>query len=233
MRGTVEALLGVHMMKAVVRSEARCRVPMKRKTRILLAGLASVGGAVVGAGMLHNRRPDRRERLYATVYSEPGYMGRYERLTWNGGKREVVPLNRIKLPRIGSIRLERLVYRFQPDVRLPNPYFLWHALTERLDPSDPEEGIVGFIAMHQLAGMFSMGLWEPVRESEARSGVRLWAGRPGYPLPARDRGGPSGEAASGGSPWRDVLANTPDLGPWSTRARYLELGYHGGSGARR
>ncbi|MGP3944511.1 MULTISPECIES: hypothetical protein [Streptomyces] len=201
---------------------------MKRKTRILLAGLASVGGAVVGAGMLHNRRPDRRERLYATVYSEPGYMGRYERLTWNGGKREVVPLNRIKLPRIGSIRLERLVYRFQPDVRLPNPYFLWHALTERSDRSDPEEGIVGFIAMYQLAGMFSMGLWEPVRESAARSGVRLWAGRP-----AHAPGGPSGKAASGGSRWHDVLANTPDLGPWSTRARYLELGYHGGSGARR
>ncbi|MCG0285196.1 hypothetical protein [Streptomyces sp. PSAA01] len=204
---------------------------MKRKTRILLAGLASVGGAVVGAGMVHNRRPDRREHLYVTVYSEPGYTGRYERLTWTGGKREVVPLNRMKLPRIGSIRLDRLVYRFQPDVRLPNPYFLWHALTERLassDSSDPEDGIVGFIAMHQLADMFSMGLWEPVRESEARSGVRLWAGRP-----ARDPGGPSGKAASGGSRWHDVLANTPDLGSWSTRARYLELDYHGGSGARR
>ncbi|MBO3679486.1 hypothetical protein [Streptomyces sp. NEAU-YJ-81] len=201
---------------------------MKRKTRILLAGLASVGGAVVGAGMLHNRRPDRRERLYVTFYSEPGYMGRNEKLTWTGGKREVVPLNRIKLPRIGSIRLERLVYRFQPDVRLPNPYFLWHAITERLDPSDPEDGIVGFIAMHQLAGMFSVGLWEPVRESEARSGVRLWAGRP-----ARDPGAPSGKAASGSSRWHDVLTNAPDLGSWSTRARYLELGYHGGSGARR
>ncbi|MER8158188.1 hypothetical protein [Streptomyces sp. NPDC094472] len=200
---------------------------MKRKTRILLAGLASVGGAV-GAGMLHNRRPDRRERLYVTFYSEPGYMGRNEKLTWNGGKREVVPLNRIKLPRIGSIRLDRLVYRFQPDVRLPNPYFLWHALTERSDPSDPEDGIVGFIAMHQLAGMFSVGLWEPVRESEARSGVRLWAGRP-----ACDPGAPSGKAASGASRCHDVLANTPDLGSWSTRTRYLELGYHGGSAARR
>ncbi|AQW50979.1 hypothetical protein ACIQPP_20865 [Streptomyces violaceusniger] len=200
---------------------------MKRKTRILLAGLASVGGAIVGAGMVHNRRPDRRERLHATVYSEPGYMGRNKTLTWTGGKREVVPLSRIKLPRIGSIRLVRLVYRFQPDVRLPNPYFLWHALTERPDSTDPEGGIASFIAMHQLAGMFSVGLWEPVRESEARSGVRLCAGRP-----ARDPGTPSGKAASGGSRWHDVLTNAPDLGSWSTRARYLELGYHGGIGAR-
>ncbi|AEM87446.1 hypothetical protein [Streptomyces violaceusniger] len=210
---------------------------MKRKTGILLAGLASVGGAVVGAGLLHNRRPDRRERLHVTVYSEPGYMGRNQRLTWTGGKREVIPLTRVKLPRIGSIRLNRLVYRFQPDVRLPNPYFLWHALTERPDSTDPEGGIASFIAMHQLAGMFSVGLWEPVREFEARSGVRLWAGRPGvrpgYPLPAHDPGDPSGKAASGGSRWHDVLADTPDLASWSNRTRYLELGYHGGSGARR
>ncbi|MFI0773468.1 hypothetical protein [Streptomyces sp. NPDC021212] len=192
---------------------------MKRKTRILLAGLASVGG-VAAAGMLHNRRPDRRERLHVTVFSEPGYRGRNKRLTWAGNAREVVPLNRIQLPRIGSIRLERLVYRFQPDVRLPNPYFLWHALTERPDRTDPESGIASFIAMHQLAGMFSAGRWEPVRESQARSGVRLWAGRP-------DRKAAPGEAAApGAQPWHDVLANTPDLGSWSTRARYLELGYH-------
>ncbi|WP_369244306.1 hypothetical protein [Streptomyces sp. R41] len=211
---------------------------MKRKTRIFLAGLASVGGAVAGAGLLHNRRPDRRERLHVTVFTEPGYAGRNERLTWTGGEREVVPLTRVQLPRIGSIRLERLVYRFQPAVRLPNMYIPWHALTERPDRTDPEDGVVSFIALHQLAGMFSAGLWEPVRESEARSGVRLWAGRPGYPLPAHDEGDPSGKAAPGeaaapgAQPWHDVLANTPDLGSWSTRTRYLELGYHDGSGPR-
>ncbi|TLS45387.1 hypothetical protein FE633_15070 [Streptomyces montanus] len=217
---------------------------MNRKTRILLAGLASVGGAVAGAGLLHNRRPDRRERLHVTVFSEPGYMGRNERLTWTGGEREVVPLTRVQLPRIGSIRLERLVYRFQPEVRLPNMYILWHALTERPDRTDPEDGVASFIAMHQLAGTFSVGLWEPVRESEARSGVRLWAGRPGCPLPAHDEGDPSdkadpgkaaasGEAAAPGvQTWHDVLANTPDLGSWSTRTRYLELGYHDGSSPR-
>jgi hypothetical protein len=223
---------------------------MKRKTRILLAGLASVGGAVAGAGMLHNRRPDRRERLYVTVFCEPGYMGRNERLTWTGGEREVVPLTRVQLPRIGSIRVERLVYRFQPEVRLPNMYILWQALTERPDRTDPEGGVASFIAMHQLAGMFSVGFWEPVPESEARSGVRLWAGRPGYPLPAHDEEDPSGKAAPGkaaasgkaaapvgaagpgAQPWHDVLANTPDLGSWSTRTRYLELGYHDGSGGR-
>ncbi|WP_405576596.1 hypothetical protein [Streptomyces sp. NBC_01092] len=200
---------------------------MNRKTRILLAGLASVGGAVAGAGLLHNRRPDRREHLHVTVFSEPGYMGRNERLTWTGGVREVVPLTRVQLPRIGSIRLERLVYRFQPEVRLPNMYILWHALTERPDRTDPEEGVLSFIAMHQLAGMFSVGWWEPVRESEARSGVRLWAERPGHPLPAHGEGDRAGKAAApGAQSWQDILANTPDLGSWSTRARYLELGYH-------
>ncbi|MER5941662.1 hypothetical protein ABT121_30600 [Streptomyces sp. NPDC001928] len=199
---------------------------MNRKTRILLAGLASVGGAAAGAGLLHNRRPDRREHLHVTVFSEPGYMGRNERLTWTGGGREVVPLTRVQLPRIGSIRLERLVYRFQPEVRLPNMYILWHALTERPDRTDPEEGVLSFIAMHQLAGMFSAGWWEPVRESEARSGVRLWAERPGQ-LPAHSEGDRAGKAAApGAQPWHDILANTPDLGSWSTRARYLELGYH-------
>ncbi|GAA2338429.1 hypothetical protein [Streptomyces violaceusniger] len=216
---------------------------MKRKTRILLTGLASVG-VVAGAGLLHNRRPDRREHLHVTVFSEPGYMGRNQRLTWTGGEREVVPLTRVQLPRIGSIRLERLVYRFQPEVRLPNMYILRHALTERPDRTDPEGGAASFIAMHQLAGMFSVGLWEPVRESEARSGVRLWAGRPGDPLLGHDEGDLPGEAAPGkaaasgeaaapgAQPWHDVLANTPDLGSWSTRTRYLEFGYHDGSGPR-
>ena len=216
---------------------------MNRKTRIVLAGLATVSGAVVGAGLLHNRRPDRRERLHVTVFSEPGYMGRNQTLTWTGGEREVVPLTRVQLPRIGSIRLERLVYRFQPEVRLPNMYILWHALTERPDRTDPEEGVAGFIAMHQLAGMFSVGLWEPVRESKARSRVRLWAGRPGRLPPAHEAdhsGGaaPGKTAASreaadpGTQPWHDVLADTPDLGSWSTRTRYLELGYHDASGPR-
>ncbi|WP_405797575.1 hypothetical protein [Streptomyces sp. NBC_01506] len=206
---------------------------MKRKTRILLAGVASVGGAVAGAGLLRNRRPRPRERLYVTVFAEPGYLGRNETLMWTGGGREVVPRDRVRVPRIGSIRLERLVYRFRPEVRLPDAYILRQALSERLDPTDREEGVASFVAVHQLAGMFSVGFWEPVGEFDARSGVRLWAGRPGDPPPAHDEGNPSGTPAdSGGAPWRDVLVNTPDLGAWSTRTRYLELGYHDGSGPR-
>ncbi|MCL7377952.1 hypothetical protein [Streptomyces sp. 35G-GA-8] len=206
---------------------------MKRKTGFLLAGLASVGGAVAGAGLLHNRRPDRGERLHVTVFGEPGYLGRNQTLTWAGGEPAVLPLTRVQLPRIGSITLRRLVYRFRPEVRPPNLYILWHALTERQDPTDPEAGVHSFVAMHQLADMFSVGFWEPVPESEARSGVRLWAGRPGHPPPAHDEGDSSGEAASpGAGPWHDILADTPDLGAWSTRTRYLELGYHGGRGPR-
>ncbi|MEU9318846.1 hypothetical protein [Streptomyces sp. NPDC048295] len=209
---------------------------MKRKTRFLLAGLATVGGAVAGAGLLHNRRPGRREHLHITVFSEPGYRGRNKRLTWSGGEREVVPLTRVQLPCIGSIRLERFVYRFQAEVQPPDMYILRQALIERLDRTDPEAGMFGFIAVNQLAGMFSVGLWEPVRESEARSGVRLWAGRPGTPPSAHGPVVPSGKAATSGEaavpgarPWHDILADTPDLGSWSTRTRYLELGYHDGS----
>ncbi|MEU9462740.1 hypothetical protein [Streptomyces sp. NPDC048312] len=219
-------------------SEARFDA-MKRKTGFLLAGLATVGGAVAGAGLLHSRRPGRRERLHVTVFSEPGYRGRNMRLTWTGGERELVPLTRVQLPRIGSIRLERLVYRFRPEVQPPNMYILRHAVAERLDRTDPEDGMFGFIAVNQLARMFSVGLWEPVREPEARSGVRLWAGRPGNPRSAHDevaspdRAATSTEAAAPGArSWHDILADTPDLGSWSTRTRYLELGYHGGRSPR-
>lgn len=198
---------------------------MKRKTGFLLAGLASVGAAA-GAGIVHNRRPDRRECLHITVFEEPGFRGRNETLTWTGGGREIVPLTRVRLPSIGSIRLERLVYRFRPEMRLPNMFILWHALTERPDRTDPEDGLSAFVAVHELAGMFSAGRWEPVRESEARSAVRLWAGRPARPPLARDDRDSSDETASGDRPWHDVRADTPDLGSWRTRTRYLEFGYH-------
>jgi len=215
---------------------------MKRTTRIVLAGLAAAGGAVTGAGMLHNRRPDRRERLFATVFAEPGFVGRNTVLTWNGSAPKVVPLSSIELPHIGSIRLERLVYRFRPDIRLPNPYWLWRAVADRSD-EDGEAAVSSFIAIMELAGMFSMGFWHPVREPEARSGVRLWAARPATPprahaggalsdRPAHGAAAASGERADPGSPpWHDVLADATDLGSWSTRTRYLELGYHAGSGA--
>ncbi|WP_385621600.1 hypothetical protein PXH67_23625 [Streptomyces sp. P8-A8] len=118
-------------------------------------------------------------------------------------------------------------------------YILRHAVTERLDRTDPEDGMFGFIAVNQLARMFSVGLWEPVREPEARSGVRLWAGCPGSPRSAHDevaspdRAATSIEAAvPGARSWHDILADTPDLGSWSTRTRYLELGYHGGKNPR-
>ncbi|MER5367879.1 hypothetical protein [Streptomyces sp. NPDC002722] len=212
---------------------------MKRRTGFLLAGLAAVGGAVAGAGLLHNRRPGRGEWLHVTVFSEPGYQGRNKRLIWTGGERKVVPLTRIQLPRIGSIRLERRVYCFEPEVQPPDMYILRQALIERLDRRDQEDSMFGFIAVNQLARMFSVRLWEPVPESEAGSGVRLWAGRPGDPRSARDavaspdRAEPSVEAAvPGARSWHDILADTPDLGSWSTRTRYLELGYHGGNSPR-
>ncbi|MFF3534029.1 hypothetical protein ACFYXP_08780 [Streptomyces sp. NPDC002466] len=205
----------------------------KRRTgRILLAGLAAAGAAT-GAGLLHNRRPDRREHLHVTLFSEPGYLGRNRTLTWKGGKHLVVPLGRTGLPRIGSIRLERLVYRIRPEVRPPDGHILRRALIERLDPDDSGDGVYGFVAVNQIAGMFSMGRWETVPESEARSGVRLRTESPGTPPSASGKaivGDAASDAASAPDirPWHDVLTNTPDLGPWNTRTRYLELGYHGG-----
>lgn len=209
---------------------------MKRSTGAVLAGLAA-GGAAVAAGVRHNRRPDRRELLYVTLFAEPGFVGRNQQLEWRGGGRhEVVARSQVELATVGSIRLERLVYRFRPEVRPPNPYFLWQAVAERRDRHDPEEGLAAVIAVNQLARMFSFGYWEPVREPVARSGVRLWAARPGKPLPgngggdAGRNGGGDGDGDGGGS-WRDVMADTPDLGAWGARTRYLELGYHGGDSA--
>ncbi|MFF4080012.1 hypothetical protein ACFYZN_11450 [Streptomyces sp. NPDC001777] len=196
----------------------------KRRTgRILLAGLAAAGAAATGAGLLHNRRPDRREHLHVTLFGEPGYRGRNRTLTWKGGKHLVVPLGRLQLPHIGSIRLERSVYRFRPEVRPPDGYMLRRALIERLDPEDSGDGVYGFVAVNQIAGMFSMGRWEPVPEPEARSGVRLRAELPGKAVV-----GDASATAPDARPWHDVLTDTPDLGAWGTRARYLELGYHCG-----
>lgn len=226
------------MMEAPVPSEARFNA-MKRKTGFLLAGLATVGGAVAGAGLLNNRRPGRGEWLHVTVFSEPGYQGRNKRLIWTGGERKVVPLTRVQLPRIGSIRLERRMYCFEPEVQPPDMYILRQALIERLDRRDQEDSMFGFIAVNQLARMFSVRLWEPVPESEAGSGVRLWAGRPGDPRSAHDEVASPDRAASsieaavpGARSWHDILTDTPDLGSWSTRTRYLELGNHGGRSPR-
>lgn len=194
---------------------------MKRSTGVVLAGLAAAGGAAVAAGVRHNRRPDRREHLYVTLFAEPGFVGRNQQLEWRGGGRhEVVARAQLELPSVGSVRLERLVYRFQPQVRPPNPYFLWHAVTDRRDRHDPEEGLAAVVAVNQLARMLSFGYWERVSEPAARSGVRLWAARPGKRRPADGDG-------NGGGTWHDVMADTPDLGAWGGRTRYLELGYLG------
>ncbi|MFF7195673.1 hypothetical protein ACFZAM_18485 [Streptomyces sp. NPDC008079] len=94
-------------------------------------------------------------------------------------------------------------------------YILWQALTERPDRTDPEGGVAGFIAVHELAGVFPAGSWEPVRASEARSGVRLWSGRPAKA--ASGEAASSGEAADPGAlPWHDVLA---EVTSWGTRGR--------------
>ncbi len=88
---------------------------MNRKTRFLLAGVASA----IGAGLLHNWS-GRGEHLHATFFSEPGYMGSFRRLTWTGGKPEAVALSKLGSPSVGSIKLERTVLRFRPAARLPN-----------------------------------------------------------------------------------------------------------------
>ncbi|GGO44192.1 hypothetical protein GCM10012287_09200 [Streptomyces daqingensis] len=198
---------------------------MNRKTRFLLTGVASA----IGAGLLHSWS-GRGEHLLATVFSEPGYRGSVRHLTWTGGKPEVVALGKLGLPSVGSIKIEQSVFRFRPAARLPNPPILWYALTEPSDRTDPEEGVLGLIALNELASVFSPGYREPVRPSAARSGVRLWAGHPRVAASARSRralsrGTASGSAAvSGAEPWYDVLADAPDLASWGSRVRYLELG---------
>ncbi len=194
--------------------EARCRVAMKRSSRVLMAGLASVGGAIAAAGFQQTHRLRQGERLGVTLYGKPHYRGAHETLAFDPNGSNIRPLSATRLTRVGSIRVQRFVNTFRP--ALDAPEMLWSSVADRTSSEHPT--LLRLIAVHRFLDPES---WQVVREpsGDKQSWVRLWAERPTHPLPQRDE-----SAAPDEQPWFDVLVDTPDLGPWRNRARYLELG---------
>lgn len=191
---------------------------METGIRILPAGIALIVGAVVVAGLLQTRRLRKIDRLRITRYSEPDYRGIHQRFDCVWGRRGIQPLDETRLPHLGSIKVERFAFAFRPALEAPG--FLWAAVTDRTARRDPERGIVLVLAVVKLITMLVPSAWLKARapSGDRQSWVRLWAGKPTGRAP-RDSA-----VAAGGDLWHDVLTDTPDVGPWRTRTRYLELG---------
>jgi hypothetical protein len=197
-----------------------------RKARAAFAGVVCVGAAIAGAAFADRRRLRRADELRVTVFSEPGYRGMRRELVC--GERVVddfYSLSELRLPRVGSIMVERVDFRsrsvFEP------AQMLWSAHTS---PEDPDAALWRRAAISSLPYMLDPRTWlaerEPDRDRE--SWVRLWADYPWYPLPRVD-----GTAGPEEEPWHDILEDTPDLGAWTTRVQFLELGVRNPNSAHR
>ena len=144
----------------------------------------------------------RRRRLAVTLYSEPGYRGRSQRLSCDS---TVCALSATRLNRVGSVRVQRSEHTFRrAGAQLS---FLRIAVDPYADPDSRKEALAWLpLALLRAADPSS---WRRERDpaGDRQSWVRLWAGRPGVD---QER--------------HDVLADTADLGEWATRTRYLEVG---------
>jgi hypothetical protein len=198
---------------------------VKRGTKAAIAALAALGGAVTGSHLYLRYLANREDNLRVTVYSEPHYRGLRRTLTLARIPQGVCSLSDTGLPRIGSIRLERVSDAVRPALLNVVAGWSWvrssaiavisREFDEALESSQT--------AVNLLADALNPEGWRLERGlgGDLRSSVRLWADRPTYPAPPVDD-----EAGSDGQPWYDVLTDTPDLGPWSARLRYLQLGVH-------
>ncbi|WP_242185459.1 hypothetical protein [Saccharopolyspora soli] len=185
----------------------------------MLAGIASVGGAIAGAGLHQRYQLHREERLGVTLYSEPNYRGLRQTLMCAKSPGKVHSLSETRLPRVASIRVQRFAYTFRPALGVVE--MLWAAVTSIADREDPEAAIFRWVTVVSLFDVLNPSAWRVVRDpaGDKQSWVRLWADQPTYPLPPPDEA-----ARPDREPWHDILTDTPDVGPWSRRTRYLELG---------
>lgn len=191
---------------------------IQRRTKLVMSGLAAVGGAIAGSQLYLRYLAEREDYLGVTLYSEANYRGRSRILTRAGNPHAFCSLGEVGLPRVGSIRVERMIDAMRP--ALLNAALAWPwargailaAIARDFDEARDSAGHAGSL----LASAVNPGLWriEPALTSEKRSWVRLWADRPTHPVPSRDDD----------QLWHDVLTDTPDLGSWGTRTRYLQLG---------
>ena len=151
-----------------------------------------------------NRFLRRGKPVGVTLYSKPNYRGLCQTLPCADPQslhpRTVCSLADIGLPRIGSVKIQRFTHTSRPMLQ-----FLRMEAREDFWPA--------------VVRMLAPGSWHVFTSLPLQSWVRLWADEPSYP-PAQ-----SIETADPADrPWHDILTNTPDVGPWSTRTRYVEFG---------
>jgi hypothetical protein len=148
------------------------------------------------------RKVRRRRRLRVTLYSEPGYRG--VRQTFAAPSRGARALSSTRLPRVGSVRVERFEYTF----RRASAFFM---LLRSVITGRGDEEAVGWLPLAAILAL-NPASWLRVRDpaGDRQSWVRLWSGPPASDL--RD-------LAS-----RDFLEDTADARPWGTRVQYIEIG---------
>ena len=148
------------------------------------------------------RKARRRGRLRVTLYSEPGYRG--VRQHFGAPSHGAYSLTRTRLPAVGSIKVERFDYTFR------RASASWMLLRAILTGQGGEEA-VGWLPLAAITAI-SPASWLRVRDpaGDRQSWVRLWSGPPGSHR--RDL------------PWLDFFEDTADVGPWGTRARYIQIG---------
>jgi hypothetical protein len=195
---------------------------VKRRTRLVVAAIASVGGVIAGAARYQRNQLEREDRLGVTLYSEPHYRGMRQTLTCTRSPQSFYALSETRLPHVGSIRVQRFTDKFRPALfsAPAMPSWVWAAITSIAD-KDPDAAEWRSTVASHILNTLNPSSWRAMRNpaGDKQSWVRLWADEPTYPLPPRD------EAASPDEqPWHDVLTDAPDLGPWRTHTRYLELG---------
>ncbi|MCE7008138.1 beta/gamma crystallin family protein [Kibdelosporangium philippinense] len=187
---------------------------MKRRTKLAIAAVASVGAAIAGGQSYLRRQFERGERLGVTLYSEPNYRGKSQTLTLV--RTPVCALSETGLSRVGSIKVQRLTDAIRPAVLNAALAVGWvrssFVSAIRREFGDAVES--GYNAAGLALSALDPESWRVDRDlaDDRQSWVRLWADEPVHPAPPQD------------DLWYDVVADTPDLGPWSARTRYLELG---------
>jgi len=194
-----------------------------RRTKLAIAAVASLGGVIAGGRFYLRHQLEREDHLGVTLYSEPHYRGRSQTLARARGAQRFRSLSETGLPRVGSIRVHRFTDGIRP--ALINAWLAWgwvrSSVISTISQDFDEAVHSGHNAAALMLTVLDPGSWRVERDpaGDKQSWVRLWADRPTYPVPPRDEA-----AASGRQPWYDVLTDTPDLGPWSARTRYLEVG---------
>lgn len=179
----------------------------KRKFRGVAASALATG---VAAAAAMTYRHHRRQNVVVTLFSEPHYGG--IRQTF-GYDEKAHAVSTTRLPRVGSIRVQRVNYTYR------RAYDLLPLLRGAFSNNKEDREWYGSYAFLALARLIEPSSWLAERDpaGDVQSWVRLWAERPTSPPARYDEA-----ERRGAEPWRNFLENTPDVGAWGTRTRYIE-----------